>query len=396
MNFDFTEKEKTLRRELKEFTAAELPPDWFVGGYAEEYGTEYGWQFTQRITRKLAQKGWLTMAWPKEYGGLGATHTEYLIYREEMAYNMVPGADMGCGGVSWIGQSLIIYGTEEQKKKHLPGISAGETYWCTGYSEPEAGSDLASLKCRAVRTGDEYIVNGQKVWTTAGHRASWCWLAVRTNSDVPKHKGISLLLVDLKKPGVTIKPLINLAGFPDNCEIFFDEVHVPIDCLVGEENKGWQCIITALSFERTAGIEHLSRSRRILDEIMKYSRETEKNGVRLVNDVVIRHKMADLAIECEIGRLLCYKIAWMEDKGLIPGYEASMAKNFCSELGIRVANVSLGIMGLYGLLESGPRASIGGVVPMAYQYSIGDTIGGGTSEINRTLIATRGLGLPRA
>jgi alkylation response protein AidB-like acyl-CoA dehydrogenase len=395
MDFGFTEKEKTLRKELKEFAKAELPPDWFIGGYAEEYGTEYGWQLAQQVTKKLAQKHWLTMAWPKKYGGLDAKHTEYLIYREEMAYNMVPGTDMGCGGVSWIGQSLIIFGNEEQKKKHLPGISAGETYWCTGYSEPEAGSDLASLKCKAVRKGNEYIVNGQKVWTTAGHRASWCWLAVRTNPDAPKHQGISLLLVDLKTSGVTVKPLVNMAGLPENCELFFDDARVPVDCLVGQENHGWQYIMTALSFERTAGIDHLSRSRRILDEIMKYSQGAERNGRKLNEDVVIRHKLADCIIECEIGRLMCYNIAWMEDKGLTPGYEASMAKNFCSELGQRIANVSMTILGLHGQLEAGQRAPVGGAVPMAYLYAVGDTIGGGTSEINRTLIATRGLGLPR-
>ena len=190
MDFRFTEKEETLRRELKEFARAELPPGWVGGGYAEEYCTDYGWEVTQRIVKKLAQRGWLTMSWPQEYGGLGATHTEYLIYREEMAYNMVPGADMGVGGVSWIGPSLILFGSEEQKKKHLPAIAAGEAFWCTGYSEPEAGSDLATLKCRAERKGNEYVINGQKVWTSAAHRASWCWLAVRTDPEAPKHKGI--------------------------------------------------------------------------------------------------------------------------------------------------------------------------------------------------------------
>ncbi|TET16349.1 MAG: acyl-CoA dehydrogenase [Dehalococcoidia bacterium] len=395
MDFGFTEKEKTLRRELQEFAKAELPPDWVIGGYAEEYCTDYKWQVTQQISKKLAERGWLTMAWPKEYGGLDATHTEYLLYREEATYNMLPGTDMGVGGVSWIGQSLILFGTEEQKKKHLPGIAAGETYWCTGYSETEAGSDLASLKLRAVKKGDEYIISGQKVWTSAAHRCSWCWLAVRTDPDAPKHKGISLFLVDLKTPGVTVKPLMNLAGLAENSEVFYDDAHVPADCLVGEENQGWRCIMTALAFERTAGAEHLGRSRRMVDDFVKYARETKRNGKPLSKDPLVRHKLAEFAIECEVGRLMCYSIAWMEDRGLIPGHESSMAKNFCSELGQRLSNAGLGIMGLYGQLGASLNAPIGGMAQTAYLFGVGDTLGGGTSEINRTIIATRGLGLPR-
>ena len=395
MDFDFTEEQEALRKELKEVAKRELPPNWKGGGYAEEYCDDESFAVAQQISKKLAAKGWLTMAWPKEYGGMGASPTDYLIYREEMAYNMVPGTDMGVGGVSWIGQSLIIFGTEEQKKKHLPGIAAGETYWCTGYSEPEAGSDLAALKCRAVRKGDEYIINGQKVWTSVAHRASWCWLAVRTDPDAPKHKGISLLLVDLKTPGVTVNPLMNLAGLPENCEIFCDDAHVPADCLVGEENQGWRYIMTALAFERTAGIEHLGRNRRMVDELVKYAKEIRRNGRPLSEDPVVRHKLAELAIECQVGRLMCYNIAWMEDKGLVPGYEASMAKNFCAELGQRLSNIGLGIMGLYGQLQASPRAPVRGILHTAYLFSIGDTIGAGTSEINRTVIATRGLGLPR-
>jgi alkylation response protein AidB-like acyl-CoA dehydrogenase len=395
MDFEFSENEKTLRRELQEFARTELPPDWSVGGYAEEYCTEEGWQVTKEVTKKLAQRGWLTMAWPKEYGGMDATHVEYLIYREVMAYYGVPGADMGVGGVSWIGQSLIIFGTDEQKKRHLPGISAGEVFWCTGYSEPESGSDLASLKCRAVRKGDGYVVNGQKVWTSAAHRAAWCWLGVRTDTDAPKHKGISLLLVDLTSPGVTVNPLINLAGLPENCEVFFDNAEVPVDCLIGEENQGWRYIMTALSFERTAGIEHVSRSTRTLHELTKYAQETKRNGRPLTKDPVVRHRLAEFAVECEIGRLMCYNIACMEDKGLVPGHEASMAKNYCAEMGQRLSNTGLGMMGMYGQLGPGHWSPLHGMVHTSYLFGVGDTLGGGTSEINRTIIATRGLGLPR-
>ena len=312
-----------------------------------------------------------------------------------MAYNMIPGTDMGVGGVSWIGQSLILFGTEEQKKTHLPGIANGETYWCTGYSEPESGSDLASLKCRAVRKGDEYIINGQKVWTSAAHRASWCWLGVRTDIDAPKHKGISVFLVDMRTPGLTVNPLINLADCPENSEMFFDDVHVPADSMVGEENHGWKVIMTALSFERTAAIDFLGHNRRLLDELVKYCKETRRNGSPLARDAIVRHKLAQFAIDCEVGRLMCYNIAAMEDKGLLPDYQASMAKNFCAELSQRLSNAALGIMGLYGQLASVQEAPLRGMAQTVYLFSVGDTIGAGTSEINRTVIATRGLGLPR-
>jgi len=308
---------------------------------------------------------------------------------------MIPGTDMGVGGVSWIGQSLMIFGTDEQKKKHLPRIAAGETYWCTGYSEPEAGSDLAALQCRAVRKGDEYIVNGQKVWTSAAHRAHWCWLAVRTDPEAPKHKGMSLLLVDLKSPGVTVNPLINLAGIPENSEMFFDEVHVPADCLIGEENQGWNYVMTALSFERTAGVEHLGRARRMIDDLLGYVRDTRRNGRSLSEDPLVRYKLADYTVQVAIARMMCYNIAYMEDKGMIPGYEASATKNYCAELCQRLSSAGLGMMGMYGQLDHGPDAPIRGKLQMAYLGGVGDTLGGGTSEINRTIIATRGLGLPR-
>ncbi len=395
MDFGFSEKEKALRKDLREFAARELPSDWAGGGYAEEYGDERGWELAQKLAKKLAAKGWLTMAWPKEYGGLEASHMERLVYREEMAFHMVPGTDMGVGGVTWIGPSLILFGTEEQKKRHLPGISSGETFWCTGYSEPDTGSDLASLKCKASRQGNEYVLNGQKVWTSAGHRCAWCWMAVRTDPEVPKHKGISLLLVDLKSPGVTVNPLINIAGYPGFSEIFFDDVHVPTDCLIGEENQGWRYMMTALDFERTAGIDFLGRARRMVYDLIYYAKDTRRNGEILGKNPIARHKLAELAIECEVGRFMCYHIAWMEEKGLVPSYESSAVKNFGAELGQRIASVGMELIGLYGHLESGPMAPLRGLIENSYLFTRGDTLGGGTSEINRNVIAIRGLGLPR-
>jgi alkylation response protein AidB-like acyl-CoA dehydrogenase len=395
MEFGFTEKENTLRKEIKEFVAKELPGWMGEGGVNEEYGTDEGWEAAKVMAKKLAAKKWLTIAWPKEYGGLGASHMEHVIYREELAYYMVPGVDMGVGGVNWIGPTLMIFGTEEQKKKHLPKIAAGETFWCTAYSEPEVGSDMASMKCRAVRKGNEYVINGQKVWISGGHRAHWCWMGVRTDPDAPKHRGITLILVDMKTPGVTVKPLLNMADSYANCEVFFDDVHVPVENRIGEENQGWRYIMTALDFERTAGIDLTARAHRMADELVKYCRQTKRDGKLLSEYPTIRNKLADLLIECEVGRLMCYRIAWMEDRNQVPNYEASTAKTLGAELGQKISNIGLDLMGLYGQLEHGPGVPIKGLLHEAYLYTRGDTIAGGTSEINRNVIAMRGLGLPR-
>ena len=394
MRFGFTEKQEALRKELNDFIATEMDSDW-KGAVNEEYGTDEGWEAAQRMSRKLAAKGLLTMSWPREYGGRGATRMEHLIYRETMSYNMVPGCDMGVGGVMWIGPSLIIFGTDEQKKRHLPGISSGQTFWCTGYSEPEAGSDMASLRCRAVKKNGDYVVNGQKIWCSAAHRADWCWLATRTDPDVPKHKGISLFLLDMKTPGITVNPLENIAGEYSNSEVFFDDVRIPGDCLVGEENDGWRCMMRALDFERTAAIEYIARNRRMLSDIMDFAKDAKLNGKPMIEDPITRQKLSELAIKTEVGRLMAYNIAWMEDQGLVPSYQASMSKTFCAELLQESSNIGVGLMGLYGQLECGSRAPVGGAIEQAYLYTRGDTIAGGTSEINRMVIAMRGLGLPR-
>jgi alkylation response protein AidB-like acyl-CoA dehydrogenase len=396
MEFGFTEKENNLRKELREFVVKELPPGWVgEGGVNEEYGTDSGWEAAKVMAKKLAAKKWLTIAWPREYGGLGASHMEHVIYREEMAYHSVPGVDMGVGGVNWIGPTLMMFGTEEQKKKHLPKIASGDTFWCTAYSEPEVGSDMAAMKCRAVRKGDEYIINGQKVWISAGHRAHWCWMGVRTDPDAPKHRGITLILVDMKTPGVTVKPLLTMADSYANSEVFFDDAHVPVENRIGEENQGWRYIMTALDFERTAGIDLTARAHRMADELVKYCAQTKRDGKPLSENPIIRNRLADLIIECEVGRLMCYRIAWMEDRNQVPNYEASTAKTVGAELGQKISNFGLDIMGLYGQLEHSHSVPTKGMLHEAYLYTRGDTIAGGTSEINRNVIAMRGLGLPR-
>ncbi len=397
MDFRFSEKEEALRREVIEFCKRELPPDW-RGGLLEAADTDEAWAFSMKMSKKLAQKGWLTMAWPKEYGGMGASIMEQLVYREETAYWGVPGTGMGVGGVDWVGPSLMIYGTEEQKKTYLPMIASGEEdgVWCTGYSEPGAGSDFASIQTRAVREGDEYVINGQKVWTSEAHRSRWCWLAARTDPDAPKHKGISVFIVDMKSPGITVRPLINMAGIHSFNEVFFDDVRIPASNLVGEENRGWYQLMVSLSYERS-GVGFSAMARRTLYDLVEYARETKRDGDVIAKDPLIRQKLAEIAVEIEVARYLSYRVAWMQSKGLIPIHEASMGKVFGDEVNERLANVGMQVMGLYCQLEPGSKwAPLRGRIERMYVSVPGFKIAAGSDEIQKNIIAMRGLGLPRS
>jgi alkylation response protein AidB-like acyl-CoA dehydrogenase len=256
---------------------------------------------------------------------------------------------------------------------------------------------MANVQCRAVLQGDEYIINGQKLWTSAAHIADWGWLLVKTDPTAPKkHHGISLLLVDMKTPGITVRPLINMAGHHYFNEVFFDDVHVPKANLIGEENRGWYHTMIAMAFERTAGIMFAAGARRLLEELVRFAKETKTNGQPLAKDPSVRQKLAELAIEVEICRVLGYRIVWLQTKEAIPGYEAPMIKVFASETLQRIANVGTQMMGLYGQLGLDSKcAPLHGMIADTYMNSVGMLIAAGTSEILRTIIAERGLGLPR-
>lgn len=396
MDFHITEQAQVLQQEIREFLKKELPSGWVGYGIGEEYGTDEGWAAARQMSKKLSAKGWLTMFWPKKYGGLEAPFTEHLIYLEEMNYHRVPGIDMGIGGVSWVASCLMLFGSEEQKKEHLPRIAQAEEFWCTGYSEPGAGSDLASLQCRAVEADDEYIINGQKIWTSAAHRAHYCWLAARTNPDVPRHKGISVFLVNMKTPGVTVRRLPNMLGHSSFNEVFFDEVRVPRSNLVGEKDRGWYYVAVGLDYERASLVGVPARHKRMVDDLVQYANQTKRNGQVLSRDPIVKHKLTNIAIECEVCRLLCYKVAWMQSRGLAPDSESAMAKIMGSELGLRVARVGMELLGLYGQLRRDSEwACLGGLIQSSYLDSVGAAIAGGTPEINRNVVAIRGLGLPR-
>ena len=250
MDFRLTPEEESFRDEVRGFIRDELPANWEG---ADPYGADdeasSPGQLGRKITKKLAERKWIAMAWPKEYGGLNAPHMQQLIYNEEMSYNAVPGG--GGMGVAWVGPAIMLYGTEEQKAQFLPRITSGEDIWCTLYSEPGAGSDLAALQTSAVQDGDDFVINGQKIWTSLAGRANWGWMAARTDSDAPKHKGISTFVVPMDAPGISIRPLVNMAGQAGFSEVFFDNVRIPKDYLVGELNRGWYHVAVALDFERS-------------------------------------------------------------------------------------------------------------------------------------------------
>ena len=390
MEFKFTAEDEEFRTELRVFMKTELPDPWEGAG---RYPEDDDWDLNRVIRQKMAEKGWLTMHWPEEYGGQNASPVKSAIYNEEIAYMRAPGRDIF--GVRMLGPTLMIHGSEEQKKTHLPSVAKGEIQWCQGYSEPESGSDLASLSTRAVRDGDDLVINGAKVWTTMAHRADWIMLLTRTDPDAPKHRGISFVLVDMKSPGVSVRPIINMAGGHEFNQVTFDDVRVPRANVVGDEDRGWYVAVTLLDFERS-GIDYSASARRLLDDTKEFATETKRNGVPLIEIPWVRTLMADRYIDCEVARLMAYNVAYMQSQDLIPTKEASMSKVFGSEVVQRVTEAALDILGMYGTLGREDKwAPLNGRVQENWMNAFAGTIAAGTSEIQRNIIAGRGLGLPR-
>jgi 3-oxocholest-4-en-26-oyl-CoA dehydrogenase alpha subunit len=389
MDFRFSPEEEAFRSEIRAFLKSELPSDWSRGEGSGNLGegADDSWNFLRNFQKKLSQKGWLTRGWPVEYGGQAAGVMQQVIYNEEMSYQRAP-TQLGVGP-DRVGPTIILYGTDEQKEQHLPGIANAETVWCQGFSEPAAGSDLAALETKAVVDGDSFVVNGQKIWTSLAHKADWCILLVRTDQDAPKHKGISYLLVDMKLPGITIAPLVDLTGRHAFNQLFFEDVRVPRDCLVGELNRGWYVAAATLDFERS-GINRVVAGIRVYEELVEFARQNE-----LADKDAARIMLAELGIELTAGKLLAYRVASMQAKGQIPNAEASMSKMFGSELQQRIARSGMQIMGLNGQLETGRWAPLAGRLEQYYLSTSALTVAAGTTEIQKNIIAGRGLGLPR-
>jgi alkylation response protein AidB-like acyl-CoA dehydrogenase len=392
MDLRFGEREEALRAEVRAFLAETLPRAESDTAAMLGNRTEEDFEAAVAFNRALAERGWLAPAWPKEYGGLGASIYEQIVFNEELGYAGAPDTGTRGFGVGMIGPTLIIHGNEEQKRKYLPKITSGEHIWCQGYSEPGAGSDLASLATRAYRDGDDYVINGQKIWTSGGHRANQMFCLVRTDPDAPKHRGISFLLIDdiQHTPGLTIRPLINMAGRHHFNEVFFEDVRVPAANLVGEENRGWYVGMTLLDFERS-GIGTTASQRRTLERLTAALRDAPAH-VR----ETYRTRLADLVVGNNVGRWLGYRIGHIQATGGVPNYEASVVKVYQSELGQRIYNSGVNMLGLGGQLRpEEPRAPLAGDMPEAYILAVPSTIYSGSNEIQRNIIATRGLGLPR-
>ena len=394
MNLNDNEAEAAFRAEVQTFIKAEAPKaEKGVGG---EEALTANWERNQKWFRKLADKGWIAPAWPTEYGGAGLSSMHQFVLNEELALNRVPRPLHLIIGLGMAGPTIIVHGTEEQKKEHLPGMLAGEDVWCQGYSEPGAGSDLASLQTKAVRDGDDYVINGQKIWTTLAHMAKKMILLARTDPDAPKHKGITYFIVDMKSPGVTVQPLMNMADTHEFNEVYFDNVRVPKENVIGEENRGWYSAMTTLDFERSA-IGSTIGMKQTVETLIEYARgHTEDHTSALDKNPMLRYELADRMIEVEMARMLSYRVVSLQNRGLIPNYEASMMKLYNTEMNQRIARTGQHILGLYGQLSRGePLAPNNGRNCYTYLRSVAYTIEGGTSEVQRNIVAQRGLGLPR-
>jgi alkylation response protein AidB-like acyl-CoA dehydrogenase len=397
MDFRFSEREEAFRGQVENFINKELPADWadksiyWPGGYGTLAQSEDFSPQVEQFTRRLAEKGWLTISWPEEYGGAGLSHIEQAIFHERMSYHRAPGAGIATG-IS--GPVIMRVGSEEMKKEWLPRIASGKIRFWLAYSEPNTGSDLASIQTRAVEDGDDLIINGQKIWGTAAHVSHYAWMAVRTDPMAPPHRGISLVILDNSSPGITIHPLMNICGLYSFNEVFFDNVRVPKKNIVGEMNKGWYYLMMALDFERL--VIPIGGFRRTFEEIVRYASEARHNEQALSQQPLIRNKLVSIAVQIEIAYMLFWHTAWMLDRGLVPNIEASVLKLATTELSQKLANTGMQVMGHHGQLEGNSKWScLQGRVCYGYLDCISALVGAGTSEIQRNIIAMRGLGLQR-
>ena len=393
MDFRFTDEQEAFRQEVRGFLEENLGLDW-RGIDPDAYFLDENWPRIRQLTARLATKGWLTLAWPKEYGGQGRPHLEQMIYSEEMSYFRAPSRDVSIG-TELVGPTLMLYGTEDQKSRFLPEIASGSAVYCQGFSEPESGSDLASLQLRAIEDGDDYVLNGSKIWTSGAHRATHCYLMARTDPEAPKHRGISVFIADMDTPGIEVRPIFNMFNVHYFNQIFFEDVRMPKANMIGAKNQGWYVAATSLDFERS-GVSRFASNQRSLEELVGLAKETKSNGRALSEDPVLRNRLAELWVANQAGKMVAYNVAWMQSRGLVPNKEASISKLMGSEIAQRIHRLGVEIEGMYGILDKGSKwAYLDGLLAWEWMDSVSFTIRAGTSEIQRNIIATRGLGLPR-
>ena len=393
MDFNFTPEEEAFRQELHAWLHSHLP-----AGYDPEHfddiDADARFEYQRTWQKTAHQDRWVGIHWPEEYGGRNASLMEMFIFNQELNRAHAP-RFANTLGLMMSGPTLIHWGTEEQKQRHLPRILSGDEIWCEGLSEPDAGSDLASMQTRAVEDGDYFVVNGQKVWTSFAHRADFIQLFVRTDPDAPKHRGISCLAVDMNTPGVTVRPLVQMTGDSEFNEVFFEEVRVPRANLIGPKNEGWKVLVTTLMHER-AGIGSGLPVHRQFSELLKVSKAVEINGRPACEDPAVRQQLAQFAIECQAITYNMFRSFSKRLKGNPPGPEGSVNKLAGSELNMRLARFATELLGPYAQLEQGSPYTIdNGRWPRAALWYRLLTIGGGTSEIQKNILGDRVLGLPK-
>jgi alkylation response protein AidB-like acyl-CoA dehydrogenase len=393
MDLSLSSEHEAFRKQVRAWLKANVPkrdsPERHMPeGDPKRVGWYKAWQ------RKLYDGGYVAMGWPKEHGGQAADVMRQTIVNQELVLASAP-QQIGMMGVQMVGPTLIQFGTDEQRERFLPKILSAEEIWCQGYSEPGSGSDLASLKTRADLVGDEFIVNGQKVWTSNAQIADWMFCLVRTDPEAPKHRGISYILIDMKTPGITVRPLIQMTGDAGFNEVFFEDVRVPRRNLVGELNAGWKVANATLAHERNM-LGSTTRTQQMFNGLLKIAQGRQRYGKPASEDPVIRQKLADLMIRVEAMKYHSLRQLTAALKKRSPGIGASVNKLVSTELNHDIAALALEIMGNYAWLTRRSAHVIDrGIWPYEFMFTLGLIIGGGTSQIQKNIISERGLGMPR-
>jgi alkylation response protein AidB-like acyl-CoA dehydrogenase len=397
MDFTLTPEQQSFRDEVRSWLERNLPRDWVARlREGSDVPRPEAYDFLRDWQRKLYEAGFVGLTWPKEYGGRGLTFMEELILAEEMALAKAPPI-LNILAIGMAGPTIIAYGTEEQKKRYLAKMLSCEEIWCQGYSEPNAGSDLASLQTRAVKDGEHYVVNGQKVWTSLAHIADWMMLLARTDPDAPKHKGITYFLLDMRSPGVTVKPLRQMTGDAEFNEVYFDNVRVHESQILGGLNNGWAVGLTTLMYERLAlGFGLQVRLKIALDGLIELARSTRRNGMPATKDPVMRQKLAELWIHTEVFKYTGARAITRLLRGELPGPEASTGKMMWVDGHQRLQELAMELEGPYSQLTRGSRWAVAeGLWQHTFLRSRANSIEGGTTEIQKNIIGERVLGLPK-
>jgi alkylation response protein AidB-like acyl-CoA dehydrogenase len=399
MDFAYTPEQEALREEVRQFIAESVTPE--ILAELEESGVRSRGPLTRRMYQKIADKGWIGISWPQEYGGQGGSRIDQYIVEEEFGRIGVEVGGAGSGA-----PAILAAGTEEQKKYFLPGLIRGEISFALGFTEPQAGADLAGLQCRAVRDGDEFVINGQKMYTTRAHSGSHIYLMARTDPDAPRHKGISIFLVPMETPGITVRPLWTIQNDPPaprrttygdrrTNEVFFEDVHVPASCMLGEENTGWYVGALGLNLDRVGASRYLLSVQRD-EDIINWVKENDLGGYGPSRDPAVRDRLAELWIEAQVCRLMTMRSMSLVERGGTFTYEGSAEKVWAPEHGVKTTETIAQILGSYGQLLSSSEDNIeGGVFAHNLMGAFQSGINHGSAQVMRDQVARRGLGMPR-